>query len=367
MFQIEKINHKNRYFSPFLLILVLVLSLTLSSVLLAGCTSSSQPITKTTFALDTVVSITYYDKKDEQAVSDALSSLSDYELIFSRTNADSELYKVNQAISSGSAVHVSSDLYLALCMSRAASLISDGKFDFTLGMVSDLWNFTGEDPHVPDASVLSEAMSHAGYEHVILTSGDSADHILVSDEPELSIDLGGMAKGYIGSMVKQQLIDSGVTSALINLGGNVVTIGSKPDGKPFQIGISKPEKDSSDYVTTVEVSDACVVTSGIYQRYFEENGSWYHHILDSSTGYPINSDVASCSIVCENSALADILSTTLFAIGPTGTEAFLAEFAKSDLASLASGSSESSDFDSSAGSIKVIFVMKDGSLLEFEN
>lgn len=333
----KKNTVKKRIFSIILTIFIIFSC----NVLFTGCASSYQD-TKTSFALDTVISITYYDEKDEQAVSDALLLISELELVFSRTNENSELYAVNKTIETGGAAHVSDILYDALFMARVTAEKSGGKFDFTLGKISDMWNFTSENPHVPDQEALFKALSHTGYEHITLTD----DHFISSDDPEISLDLGGMAKGYIGELAKQQMIENGVTSAILNLGGNVITIGSKPDGKPFQVGISKPEKDTSEYATVIEISDSCVVTSGIYQRYFEDHGKWYHHILDSSTGYPVDSDVASATVICSDSALADLLSTTLFAMGPDATMDHICTYNTY---------------------IEAVFIMKDGSIHRFTN
>ncbi len=344
----EKNRYKIKDFSAFLLALLVLFSL----LFFNGCGKSFQK-TVTTFACDTVVTITYYDEKDEGAVNDALSYLTDLERIFSRTNTDSELYALNEAIHKGEEFMAGKDLFLALTMANDAAEESVGAFDFTLGEVSDLWDFTGETPHVPKDTLLKETLSHTGYEKIhlegifVLDAEESnPGGFVTSDDAFLSIDLGGMAKGYIGQKLKEKLVEAGVASALLNLGGNVVTIGRKPDGSKFQIGISKPEKGSEEYVSTVEVSGESVVTSGIYQRYFEEAGKWYHHILNPKTGYPVESDVASVTVVYTDSAMADILSTTLFVTGPEYAENYV---------------------KACPNKITVIYVMKDGSLKEFGN
>lgn len=344
----EKKRYKIKEFSTFFLALPVLFCLLFCN----GCGKSFQK-TVTTFACDTVVTITYYDKKDEKAVNDALSYLSELELVFSRTKENSELYALNEALHKGEDFVVGKDLYQALVMSYEAAKESDGAFDFTLGNVSDLWNFTGETPHVPDAAVLAEALSHTGYEKIHLegifvTDAEESNPggIVSSEDASLSVDLGGMAKGYMGQKLKEQLMEAGVTSALLNLGGNVVAIGKKPDGTKFQIGIAKPEKDSSEYVSTVGIANEAAVTSGIYQRYFEENGKWYHHILDPKTGVPVESDVASVTVIYRDSGMADILSTTMFVTGPDYAETYVKNCPQD---------------------ITVIYVMKDGSLKEFSN
>lgn len=344
-------TEKKRYIFKEFSIFFLALTILVCMLVCVACGSSFQE-TVTTFACDTVISLTYYDKKDKEAVEGALSYLSDLELIFSRTNKNSELYALNEALKEGKEYLASDELFKALTLAYEEAEKSGGAFDFTLGKVSDLWDFTGQEPHVPASDILSETLSHTGYKKIHLEElfafDDDSSHkgYVYSDDPGLSVDLGGMAKGYMGQKLKEYLIDAGVESALLNLGGNVITIGHKPDGQAFQIGISKPEKGSTEFVAVVEASGESVVTSGIYQRCFEESGKWYHHILDSKTGWPVDSDAASVTVVCNDSGLADILSTTLFVKGWNCAQDYI---------------------KSRTESIKVIYVMKDGSLKEYSN
>ena len=137
-----------------------------------------------------------------------------------------------------------------------------------------------------------------------------------------------MAKGYIADRLKYELTSAGVTSAIINLGGNLMMVGSKPDGKPFKIGVMKPEAGSNENLTSFEISSASAVTSGSYQRFFEQGGVTYHHILDPKTGLPAESGLKSVTVVCENSAIADILSTALFVVGESEGRKLLEKFTR---------------------------------------
>ena len=134
-------------------------------------------------------------------------------------------------------------------------------------------------------------------------------------DPQASIDLGGIAKGYMADCLKKYLENEGVKSALINLGGNILTIGSKSDGSSFRIGIQKPFDEKNATLTSVLAFDSSVVTSGSYERYFELNNQIYHHILDTRTGYPCNNNLASVTILSKESLTGDILSTACFALG----------------------------------------------------
>ena len=190
---------------------------------------------------------------------------------------------------------------------------SDGAFDITIAPLLDLWNFKPEQHEgtVPDADQIQEALSHVDYKKVQL---DGATVTLL--DPQASIDLGGIAKGYIADRLRDYLISEGYDSALINLGGNILTVGAKPDGSAFRVGIRKPFSESGEQLETVACKDRSVVTSGTYERYFEQDGKRYHHILSPSDGYPVENGLASVTILSPSSTDADALSTACFVLGP---------------------------------------------------
>lgn len=157
---------------------------------------------------------------------------------------------------------------------------------------------------------LHEALSHVGYEKVTIKE----DTVSFSD-PLTEIDLGFIAKGYIADRMKDYLVSQGVSSATINLGGNVLTIGSRPDGTPFRIGIQKPFAPTGTPALTLPITDLSVVSSGVYERYFELDGTLYHHILDTKTGYPIQNNLFEVTIISPSSMDGDALSTTCFLLG----------------------------------------------------
>ena len=274
--------------------------------LFSGCKNAASPLTEQTFALDTIVTVTFYRERDRAAVQDALALCRDYELVFSRTDSRSELYRLNET----DRMEVSDSLRKVLETALDYCRVSGGKFDITMGGVSALYDFSGPAPHVPAPETLSEALSHVGYEHAAI------DGSTVSiDDPDTVIDLGAIAKGYIADEMKHCLQAHGVEHAIISLGGNVLTLGGKPDGSPFRVGIQYPEKESQQLVTTVSAADASVVTSGVYERFFTENGVTYHHILDPKTGLPLRSGLLAVSVVGPGSTDCDALSTTCFALG----------------------------------------------------
>ena len=250
--------------------------LTASALLLTGCsgakssTQTDQDLTYTDMLFDTVIKIQILDPADESILDGLKKLCKKYDTMFSTTNTDSELYKLNHA--NGQPFTVSSE---------TANLIQEG---------------------IP-------------YSHVDYTKIDIQDNTVTLEDPEAGIDLGAIAKGYIADQVKTYLKKQGIKHAIINLGGNVDVIGTKPDGSKYNIGIQKPFDESGEAITSVQLKDQTVVTSGIYERYFKKNGKLYHHILDPRTGYPCENNLYSVSIITDSSTKADALSTTCFLLG----------------------------------------------------
>ena len=292
----------------------------LLSVCLSGCKKTYTPVTLTTFALDTVCQITFYDEADRAACREALDLLPSYEMIFSRTKEGAELKALNDA--KGSVFNASEELYGLIEDALSFCVKSQGAFDITLGGVSDLYDFVSEAHRIPTKGALAEALIHVGYEHIHLLS----DHRIQVDDPETVIDLGAIAKGYIADKLKEKLVSYNVKSALISLGGNVVCVGSRPDGEDFVIGIKKPEKNTDELIRTESLSDKTLVTSGTYERGFEKDGILYHHLLDPKTGEPVRNGYLSCSVIAESSETADALSTLCFILGPEASEGLIRAF-----------------------------------------
>ena len=281
--------------------------------ILSGCGQSPDARTEQAFLLDTIVTVTYYDARDRSAVLDALALCREYELVFSRTDPESELYRLNAA----GAMTVSPALREVLALALDYCEASGGRYDVTLGAVSALYDFTGT-PHVPERGALVSALSHAGWEKVHL-DGDT----VTLDDPEAVLDLGSVAKGWIADRMKEYLIGRGVKHAILSLGGNILCLGGKPDGTPYKVGIQYPERDSTALAATVAVREESVVTSGVYERFFVENGETYHHILDPATGLPLRTDLLAVSVVGPCSARCDALSTVCFALGPDAGRALI--------------------------------------------
>ena len=308
----------------------------------SGDSTTSGPISISDFKLDTFITITIYDSQDESLLHGAVDLCDHYERIFSRTLPESELYRLNHRDSTAVQDHtwfISEDLASLLSSGLTWSEKTGGAFDITLAPLTSLWNFSSEEHSVPADQDIRKALSHCGAEGILLD-----DQKIYLPSPDTQFDLGALAKGYIADRIKDYLLENGVNSAIINLGGNVLCVGSKPDGRnglkalsgkgtessedpfsgiPFHIGIQNPFDSSGDYLLSIAVEDQSVVTSGIYQRCFEKDGVLYHHILDPSTGYPFDNGLLSVSIVSDTSVEGDILSTSCFALGYEKGMAFI--------------------------------------------
>ena len=276
-------------------------------LLLSACSSSREPISKQGFLLDTVIQITLYDTGNESLLDESFAVCEKYEQLLSKTVATSDVSRINQA--EGKPVTVSDETIALIQKSLTYSELSDGAFDITIAPLSSLWDFKDKKT-IPDSQDIEKAKNLVDY-HTISISGNTVTLL----NPKASIDLGAIAKGYIADKIKDYLVSKNVKSGLINLGGNVLTIGTKPDGSAWNIGIQKPFDEQNAAITSVHLSDESVVTSGVYERYFKQDGVIYHHILDAKTGYPFQNGLLGVTIISEQSVDGDALSTTCFALG----------------------------------------------------
>lgn len=270
--------------------------------------SKTEMCSRSGFYFDTNITIKVYDEQGEALLKKCFSLCNELEHTFSRTLEDSELYQVNHRTSDE--VEISDHLASVIALGLEYGEKTDGAFDITICPVADLWDFKSENSQVPAQEDIDTALEKVDYRKVHLDG-----NTLTFDSEDTMIDLGAIAKGYAADQIKELLLGEGVESAVINLGGNVQTIGSKPDGTPWNVGIQKPFSPSGETLTVVEVADQSVVCTGTYERYFELDGVKYHHVLNPKTGYPVETDLDQITIVCDNSALADVLSTSCLLLG----------------------------------------------------
>lgn len=262
---------------------------------------------KDLFAMDTYMTLTAYGEHAQEAVDKAAERVEALDALLSTGNENSEIYQLNQ---NGEATLSEEGGYL---VERALELYkkTEGAFDIAIYPVMQAWGFPTQDYHVPDDDTLKEKLALADASKV---NYDKDTRKIFFDQDGMEIDLGGIAKGYTSSQIMQIYQDCGVTSGLVNLGGNVQALGCKIDGSKWRVAIQSPD-DTEEYLGILEIEDQAVITSGGYERYFEEDGVTYHHIIDPATGYPADSGLISVTIVSDDGTLADGLSTSLFIMG----------------------------------------------------
>lgn len=289
-----------------------VITITFIATALCGCNGAQNSISRTGIYFDTVIQVTIYDSgktSDGEACLEGCFELAKrYEDMLSPTVEGSDIWNINH--SEGKAVEVSNETAGLLATALYYCDMTNGKVDLTVETVSSLWDFHADSGQVPDSVIIADAVSHVDYRNVEINGSSVTLH-----DPEASVGLGFIAKGYIADKMKEYLLSQGVKSALINLGGNLLAIGSKPDGSSFNFGIQKPFDAQGTPITTLSVSDGSLVSSGVYERYFYENGILYHHLLDPDTGYPIQNNLLGVTILSDSSTVGDALSTTCFVLG----------------------------------------------------
>ena len=302
-------------------------SLLLSSAAFSGCSliantaensdaGSQEPVSATAIKLNTAVTVTIYDSQDRELLTECMNLCDKYEKIFSRTASDSELYQLNHreltpVAGTEDTFQISDPLAELIRKGLYYSKLSEGAFDIAIEPLTSLWDFTAEDPQVPEDRLIQKALTKCDYHNVSVS--DNNEVILKTEDT--AIELGAIAKGYIADRLKDYLISQGVKSAIINLGGNVLCIGGKPNDSSFKIGIQKPFADRSETIAVMDIKDKSVVSSGVYERCFEQDGTLYHHLLNPRTGYPYDNGLIAVTIISDESVDGDALSTTCFALG----------------------------------------------------
>lgn len=297
------------------------------TLLLSGCTAPAEPTPtvavlptansdvaeSTIFAMDTVMTLRVYGENGEEMVSLISKEINTMENILSVTREGSDVWRIDH--SDGAAVEVDDYTKSLLELAQTLGKRTDGALDVTMYPVVKAWGFTTSEYRIPADSELTALMERVGYDKISLKGNK------VTMPAEMEMDLGSIAKGYAGEVAADLLRENGVTSALLNMGGNVQTVGSKTDGTAWRIGIQDPNEPTGSYLGVLQLVDQAAVTSGGYQRYFEEEGVRYWHIMDPATGSPARSGLISVTIVGDKGGMCDGLSTSLFVMGLEGAVA----------------------------------------------
>ena len=285
---------------------------------LTGCGKQTTEATAQIFAMDTVMEVAAYGEHAEQAVKYTEKRIEELENRLSRTKAHSLVSGLNR---DGSIRHLTYDYWNLIARAKEYRDATNGAFDITIAPVMDAWGFTGDSFRVPEQSELDTLLKKVNSDAIQML-GSPSDSVTLGEGQ--AIDLGGIAKGYTSDWVEQTFRANGIESGKISLGGNVFVLGGKPDGSDWRVGIKDPRNESG-LAAILSLRDAYAITSGGYERYFEENGKTYHHIIDPATGYPADSGLLSVTVVAAdngpdwagagNGAMCDAFSTALFVMG----------------------------------------------------
>lgn len=294
-------------------ILSVFLSVSIDFFCLTGCSDlpggSMEAYSKSFFAMDTYMTFTAYGADAEAALIQAEDRIAELEGLWSVTDTGSDIYEVNH--SGGKPVAVSEETEKLVSFALEMARKTDGALEPTIYPVLTAWGFTTDENHIPSENEIAELLECVGHDKVHLENGN------IILEPGSMLDLGAVGKGFAGDEAVLVLKEKGVSSALLDIGGNIQAIGTKPDGSYWRVGLKDPF--SGGVLGVIQVADEAIVTSGSYERYFiGEDGKRYGHIIDPVTGYPVDNGVASVSVIAGEGKLCDALSTSLFVMGLEG-------------------------------------------------
>lgn len=321
---------------------ILTLLITAMIITQTGCNKEPETVSRENYLLDTACNLIVYstgnyldEKIANRAIDDAYDLCAELDKTLSKTVETSDVSKINSA--AGRWVEVSDYTRDLINSGLKYAELSDGRFDITVGRLTDLWDFHAVEPKLPKKKALAEAVQHVGYQCVQV----DGNYVRLTD-PEMKLDLGGIAKGYIGDKMTEVMKKDGVTSGIVNLGGNIICIGGKFDNEGFNIGIEAPFSDRTEIVGSVDVKNKTMVTSGVYERMFEIDGKLYHHILDVKTGYSIDNDLNAVTIIAKTgkSMDCDAMSTIC----------------------LIKGYEEARKFIDSQDGVEAVFILRDGTV-----
>ena len=291
-----------------LTIIILTLNMTACSQTQSELQTSIEPISKTELFMGTAVKLTIYDKNDEEILDKAFNRIVEIENLVSINKENTEINKLNENAGIGP-VKLSEDSFNIIKTGIEYSNVSGGGYDISIGPLVKLWNIGQEGAKVPSESEINEAINKVDYSKVEI---NEATKEVFLKEKGMLLDLGSIAKGYVADELVKLLKEEGVNEAIIDLGGNIYALGKKSGTNNWKVGIQDPTSDRGNVVGAISVYDKSVVTTGIYERFLEQDNVKYHHVLDPKTGYPYESSITGVTIVSDKSMDADALSTLVF-------------------------------------------------------
>ena len=291
-------------------------------LILSGCGEAKEkevtklvndPYSRTEFLMGTVVNVKIYDEGKKEVLTAVFDRIEELSEKITVNNGQSEVEKINEQAGT-QPLEVSDDVYFLLKAAYGYSKESDGGFDMTIGPLTDLWRIGFDDAKKPTQSEIDTSLALVDYSKVEL---DDEKHTIFLKDKDMRLDLGAIAKGYITDEAVETLKANGVSTAIVDLGGNIFVLGNSPraKGAEWNVGIQDPFETRGEILGSIPISDKTIVTSGIYERFIEVDGKKYHHLLDPETGYPFNNELAGVSIITEQSIDGDGLSTVVFSKG----------------------------------------------------
>lgn len=312
------VRHDSRGRSQAISLAALCAFALVAALAVAGCRiSGSKPTAsvRTGFALGTLVQVRAYAHGEEasKAVDEAFARIEEIEALMSANVPSSDVAKLNRE-AGGLPTAVADDTLYVVKKAKEYGDLSHGKFDAAIGPLVRMWGIGTDHARVPSPGEIAAAKRLVNYGEVEVDESAGTARL---PKAGMALDLGAIAKGFAADEAAEALVEHGVKSAFIDLGGNILVVGSRPDGSPWRVGIQDPWKERGATFAVLPVRDMAVVSSGTYERFFEQDGTRYHHIIDPDTGYPAETGIVSATIVARHAVDADALSTTVFLLGPS--------------------------------------------------
>lgn len=304
-------------------------------IFFSSCSSSKNLKSKTDFKEGTICTISLPSNTDDKVFEECFNILGKVEDQLARTDLQSEIGQLNK----NKTAILSADVFSLFRFSYNFCIDSEGAFNPCIGAAVSLWDIGGKNPRIPSKQELNSVDTN--YFDVVIDETEKR----VTIPKNMEIDLGGIGKGYSANKIRDYLTSENINHAIINLGGNILLIGSKSKSDDWTIGLQDPNKDAGLSYILLSLSNTSIVTSGTYERFFEKDGIRYHHILSSKTLYPAQSDIISSTIISKNSTLCDVLSTTCFVLGSQKALEFLNQYKD----------------------VSAIFLLKDGTIVTTSN
>lgn len=286
---------------------------------LSGCKADETPATGDLYTMSTYVTQQVYGREKEKAIENVNTLLKSLDKKLSLFQEGSDIDRINQNAGI-SPVKVDDYTFALISAAKRYGEDSKGLFDITIAPITLLWGIDTDQARVPSQEEIASALPLVDSNQLILNEKEKTVFL---QEKGMKIDLGGIAKGYMAAAIYEEYQKLDITAALVSIGGNICAYGTKPNGEAFTLGIRDPaSKSSAAIMGKLQVTDKVLATTGAYERYFEQDGKIYHHILDPKTGYPVQSDLLSVTVISEDGGLADFLSTTLYMAGSENIEKY---------------------------------------------